>query len=142
MKSRIVVVDMIVHQGEDKPATPVEVRFARFCGTDEHPYARYVTVGDVWKPVDTGWLSDVGVSYLLLHNREKPPQYDDPNAPPPVLLEVGTASSPGDMADADITRFAWVWPGECLKFCPSDSKSLRYRCVQQQCKVLINAFPR
>ena len=37
--------------------------------SDEQPYIRVLTVGADWKEVDLGWLAEVPLSSLVIHNK-------------------------------------------------------------------------
>lgn len=128
-KSRVVLVEQLVHVGRRGEPTPVSDRFSRGLTSDETPYRREFTAGPDWAPLDCGWLA-AGVSQLRLKNEEGSDRLTVPTdgekaAEARRVVELGTGGEDFPWVE----DFARVRPGESLRLEPTRLAKLRVRCV-------------
>jgi hypothetical protein len=139
------VVDVIYHQPVDLPPTTMlgdAVRFSRELESDEQPYERRMLATENWKPLDCGWISEVGM--LLLRNdegffsvRPTPEQRAEVALRVIELAFSSTFVTPGSDGERIL-----VPPGESCRFFPKDAKSLRVRCCSGRAQYTISLAPR
>lgn len=124
-KARITVLDRCYHQTADGQAVESSTSFVRLLDTDEQPYQRKTKVGREWTPLPVGWVGDC--SLMVLKNEEK----EDGAS---ILLKTGTGNA-----------FAFLAPGESLRFCPVDLTDLFLRSSSQEevkeAKYSVTLFP-
>jgi len=66
----VIVSDTVTFVPADGAAKSTSSRFARELESDEQVYQRTYSVGPDWKPLDLGWLREVGASMVVVENRE------------------------------------------------------------------------
>lgn len=66
--STLTIVQNIYHQQEGMQPIHVESRISRKLSSDEQPYVRQLKVGEIWTPLETGWLGECSI--LVIKNNE------------------------------------------------------------------------
>ena len=107
-------------------ADPVAVacHFSRVLAqASEEPYLRKITLGEVWEPLDFGWLRDHPVGMVLLNyplvKKQVYPTEEERQAQADKIIEVSLG---------DPEQIMLLHPGMFLPFLPSNPHSVVARC--------------
>ena len=137
-KNRITVFEQVSFQEAGTPrVVQSETRVAHDLASDQDPVQRWAKVGKDWKPLDLGWLMEVGLLCVLHKKREwsRQPTAEERAEAESAVVELGFCDSEGEMARTDmLLRY-----GDSLRLSPN--RHLRVR-SNVATRIYVTAFPR
>lgn len=139
-KNRLVVIETVIHQQFDQPATCVDNRFSRNLEDVEQPYIRTgskALVGVNWRPIDCGWIEQA--SYLVIINEEGKftqtvPSEEEKEIALNKVIELGI--------DGALNTPFLIRPLQSMRVEPSSLRSLQIRCPNGPARYTIAIYPR
>lgn len=155
-RGRITVIETVYFQGPDAEPTSRECNFSNWVGTDEQPYLRRCRIGEAFKPLDLGWLSNIPIGLVCIDNHEGsfpeklPTPQEKANAAAKVLeVSFGLSTAPQSLTMHDppsppptaTVPAILVKPGEGVRFQPAAAKNVLIRCRSGEARVTITVFP-
>lgn len=139
-KDRIGSTGSIYHQNPGRDALRLELCLKkRNITSGEQPYQRRLTITEDVKPLDLNWLTDVGVSIVVIANEEgKNPQV----IPSPEEIE--------DIAKRKVLLFTCeesnnpieIWPGDTQFVSVMDPARMQVCCEHGSARCTITLFPK
>lgn len=144
VKDRITVVERVYHQRFGEQPVQMESRFGRELSDGEQPYIRTgvnCKATEKWGLIDSGWIRTAGMIIIVNEEgkfRQIKPTEEEREESNKKILEVAYLCS-GVLASNNHRWF--VLPGESMRACPSDIKSLGIRCQSGEAKFTICVYP-
>lgn len=71
---RLSIKEYVSFQPPDSKGTVITLYSGRWLDTEEQPYVRHLKIGPEWQRLDLGWLAEIPISLLVLHNEIQEPQ--------------------------------------------------------------------
>jgi hypothetical protein len=141
VKARAVVNELVHYEpddsGDGQPVTVVQDTYSRFLESAEQPYQRTITVGEEWKPLSLGWVTEDGGRCALLYLQNQPTRFSViPTAEQRAEADAKVVELGFDHLSADIL----ISPGESARFRPSPDP-IMVRCRKGTTKLLVTAVP-
>lgn len=136
--ARLTVVEQVCHQdGEGEPVVAA-CQWGRSLITEEQPWVRKFLVGPEWKPLETGWLTRVGMLHLANNEGkdiQRIPTREEKALLASRVIELGVSSETG------VYPFLIIRPGESARLEPADLSTLLVRCQYQSARCTLTAVP-
>jgi hypothetical protein len=135
-KDRLTVVQSFYHSVVGEEATRADGGFSRFLKTSEQCYTRWLKVAEEWIPLDTGWVTEVGLVVIKNVNTkftQRQPTEEQKAEAAKKVLEVSYTK--------DSNRSFLIPPGECYPFYPSSPGELFLRCQHGQTRFDLWVYP-
>lgn len=138
-KNHLTVVDCIYHVPFGSETVSMDTRYSRELQSEEQPYIRKSLVCETWKPLDCGWLTEVGVGLLFISNEAGKDQQVIPTDEQRREL----ASRVVEVAYEKDSSKSWIiLPGESMRATPEDATRLFIRCRCGTAVVNLMLIPR
>ncbi len=153
-RSRIVVVESVVHQTPGDDPIVVEARFSRWLESGEQPFIRRMYLEQDWRKLEIGWIKS---SSMLMLTNEPDMLVVRPSAEVQAIqvekiIEVAilpqelVTGMPRDMhspprAAIQPLPFSYILPGESIRICPTDAGSIVLRARAGCIKCNVSLFP-
>lgn len=152
--SRVSVVESVYYQAVGEQPTPYLHKFSRTLASDEQPYQRRVKVGELWAPLDTGWITQPGMLILAnpAHIFQRQPSAEELLTASANVIEVGVAPQEPEpittrtqwsepRPGARVIVFSLIRPGESVRLSPPNKAQFFVRCLASEIKAVITALP-
>lgn len=136
-KSRIGVVESIIHQTLPDQPTDTVSRYTRELATHEQPWKRKVTVTEEWQTLDIGWITSC--SLLHIENTEGTVPTVVPTPVERIVLEAKVVQLA--FLDCDDSQVWLIPPRESFRGCPLRPGKLRVRCQKGAAECMLTVFP-
>lgn len=155
-RPRTTIVETLVYHRPGEEPTNVTNRFAFYGESLEQEYKRQIRVGEVWVPIDTGWLNNRVSTLILVNELIRPSKnisQEEEELINSKVLEIGIISIPEEenpksrtmfsppKVQPSLAVFSFLPPGEAIRLRPENIASYRIRCRNDSTKVTIHCYP-
>jgi hypothetical protein len=134
---RVVIVGHVTHLRMDRESQYVDFAYERLLKSKSEYYDRLeFKVGQEWKPLDFGWIQDVGVVCIVNRKTEfmRVPSKEEREEADAKVVEISFASDAWRTSQVDVI----LYPGQPIQFSPAH-REIRLRCRSgiAECRVTV-----